>query len=113
MCIRDRSKTRGIDKKGPQKIKAALKNGWVINFPQGTTTANSPIRRGVAKLIKDCDPIVVPVKIAGFNKAFDKKGLKFKEKGVVLSVTFDQPVQFGDSKNWEEIHSFLEDAILE
>lgn len=107
------NKFRRVDKQGPLKIKAALKNGWVINFPQGTTTENSPIRRGVAKLIKDCDPIVVPVKIAGFNKAFDKRGLKFKEKGVELSVTFDQPVQFGNIKTWEEIHWFLENAILE
>ncbi len=104
---------RGIDVKGPAKIKTALNHGWVINFPQGTTTPNSPIRKGVATLIKAYQPIVVPVKIAGFDKAFDKKGLKFKEKGVALSVTFGQPVQFENTTTKEEIYAFLESVILE
>lgn len=105
--------SRGVDLKGPEKIKMALGHGWVINFPQGTTTPNMPIRKGVAALIKMYQPIVVPVKIAGFNKAFDKKGLKFKEKGVELSVTFSSSVQFENTATKEDIHAFLESVILE
>jgi len=104
--------SRGIDLKAPEKIKTALNYGWVINFPQGTTTPNSPIRKGVSRLIKEYQPIVVPVKISGFNKAFDKKGLKFREKGIGLSVKFYQPVLFDETTNREEIHSFLERVIL-
>jgi len=105
--------SRGVDLKAPLKIKKALSHGWVINFPQGTTTPNSPIRKGVAKLIKDYRPIVVPVKISGFNKAFDKRGLKFKQKGVELLVTFGQSVQFENTITKEDIHVFLEKVILE
>lgn len=105
--------SRGVDLNGPIKIKTALSYGWVINFPQGTTTPNMPIRKGVASLIKAYQPIVVPVKIEGFDKAFDKKGLKFKEKGVELSVTFRQPMQFESTTTKEEIHAFLERNILE
>lgn len=105
--------SRGADFKAPAKIKAALSHGWVINFPQGTTTPNTPIRKGVASLIKAYQPIVVSVKIAGFDKAFDKRGLKFKEKGVELSVAFGQPVQFESTATKEEIHAFLESVILE
>ena len=104
---------RSSDLKAPAKIKAALNHGWVINFPQGTTTPNAPIRKGTASLIKSFQPIVVPVKIDGFNKAFDKKGLKLKEKGVKLSVCFGKPVQFDANTSREEIHAFLEKHILE
>ncbi len=103
---------RNSDLRAPAKIKAALSHGWVINFPQGTTTPNAPVRKGSASLIKSFNPIVVPVKIDGFRAAFDKKGLKFKERGVELSVKFGQPVQFGETATKEEIHAFLVAKIL-
>ena len=34
------------------KIGTALDDGWVITFPQGTTTPFKPIRRGTAHIIK-------------------------------------------------------------
>ena len=104
---------RSSDVRAPAKIKAALDHGWVINFPQGTTTPNAPVRKGSASLIKAFNPIVVPVKINGFSDAFDKKGLKFKEKGVELSVSFGKPIQFGKEATKAEIQAFLETNILD
>jgi len=104
---------RNADIRAPAKIKAALNYGWVINFPQGTTTPNAPVRKGSASLIKSFNPIVVPVKVDGFRNAFDKKGLKFKERGVALSVKFGKPVQFGTTATREEIQAFLEAHILD
>ena len=43
-------------------------------------------------LIKQVKPVVIPVVINGFWRAFNKKGLKFKKKGTVLSVTFKAPL---------------------
>ncbi|MEM6318389.1 MAG: lysophospholipid acyltransferase family protein [Bacteroidota bacterium] len=103
---------RSADFRAPAKIKAALSHGWVINFPQGTTTPDAPVRKGTANLIKSFRPIVVPVKLSGFNEAFDKKGLKFKEKGTDLCVSFGQPVQFDESTSKEAIHQYLEAQIL-
>ena len=103
---------RSSDLRAPAKIKAALGHGWVINFPQGTTTPDAPVRKGTASLIKAFNPIVVPVKIDGFNKAFDKKGLKFKERGVELSVTFGTPKKFDKEVTRAEIHAYLEENIL-
>lgn len=103
---------RSSDLRAPGKIKAALGHGWVINFPQGTTTPDAPVRKGTASLIKAFNPIVVPVKIDGFNKAFDKKGLKFKERGVQLSVSFGKPMQFEESATRTEIHTYVEQQIL-
>ena len=61
-------------------IKKALDDGWVITFPQGTTTPFKPIRKGTAHIIKHYKPVVVPIVIDGFRRSFDKKGLRIKKK---------------------------------
>ena len=63
-------------------IKKALDDGWVITFPQGTTTPFKPIRKGTAHIIKQYQPIVVPIVIDGFRRSFDKKGLRIKKKNI-------------------------------
>ena len=63
-----------------KNISLALKDGWVITFPQGTTTPFKPIRRGTAHLIKQFKPLVVPIVIDGFRRSFDKKGILIKKK---------------------------------
>lgn len=103
---------RGADRAAPDKIKTAMEYGWVINFPQGTTTKNAPVRKGAAKLIQALNPVVVPVTIDGFREAFGKKGLSFNKRGVQLSVEFGTPIQFGESATTEEIMSFLERHLI-
>lgn len=99
---------RGADFRSPAKIKRALDFGWVINFPQGTTSPGAPVRKGAANMIKAFRPLVVPVRIGGFNQAFDKRGLRFRRFGTRLSIAFGEPVQFGEDTSWEEIFAFLE-----
>ncbi len=84
---------RGVDPRDITKIYKALNSGWVITFPQGTTTPFVPGRRGTAHIIKETKPIVIPVVIDGFRRAFDKKGLYMKKKGVNLSITFKEPLK--------------------
>jgi 1-acyl-sn-glycerol-3-phosphate acyltransferase len=84
---------QGLDPSDTRKIDRALKSSWVINFPQGTTKAFAPGRKGTVLLIKQNKPIVIPIIISGFNIAFDKKGLSFKKKGTILSVKFKEPLQ--------------------
>ena len=55
-----------------ENIRIALEDGWVITFPQGTTTPFKPIRRGTAHIIKTYKPVVVPIVIDGFRRSFDK-----------------------------------------
>ncbi len=104
---------RGADIKAPEKIKTALEYGWVVTFPQGTTTPNAPVRKGAANLIKHLDPIIVPVTISGFREAFGKKGLAIQKKGVQLKILFDTPTQFGKDAELSDIMSFLEDHLIE
>jgi len=56
-------------------------------------------------------PIVVPVGISGFWRAFNKTGLKFKKKGTQLSVTFKEPLQIDYDAPAEDILKQVMDAI--
>jgi 1-acyl-sn-glycerol-3-phosphate acyltransferase len=102
---------RGLDPSDTRKIERALNKAWVITFPQGTTTPYAPGRKGTALIIKHCKPIVIPVVIQGFWRAFNKKGLKFKKKGVWLSVTFKPPMQIDYNAPTEEVLAQVMDAI--
>ena len=73
-------------------IKKALDDGWVITFPQGTTKPFKPIRRGTAHIIKTCKPIVIPIVIDGFRRAYDKKGLLIKKRNVLQSMVIKKPL---------------------
>jgi 1-acyl-sn-glycerol-3-phosphate acyltransferase len=79
---------REIDSSAGDNVAKALKSGWVISFPQGTTSPYAPIRKGTAHIILTNRPIVVPVVINGFRRAFNKTGLKYKRRNTLLSVKF-------------------------
>ena len=83
---------RKVDLNEISNIDKAIQNGWVVTFPQGTTKAFAPGRRGTAHLIKTNKPIVIPVVIDGFRRAFDKKGLLIKKKGIRATMTFKDPL---------------------
>ena len=80
-------------------ISMALKNGWLITFPQGTTKPFSPIRKGTAHIIMNNKPIVVPIIIDGFRRSFDKTGLRIKKKGIQQSMRIMDPVKFDYKKD--------------
>src|SRR6185369_11062239 len=102
---------RGLDPGDTRKIARALENNWVITFPQGTTTPFAPGRKGTAFIIKQNKPIVIPVVIDGFSKAFDKKGLKLKKKGQQLTVKFKEPLQINYDDSMNVILEQLMEAI--
>ena len=102
---------RNLDPGDTRKIERALKKNWVITFPQGTTKPFAPGRKGTAFIIKQHKPIVVPVVISGFWRAFNKKGLKFKKKGSLLSVTFKDPMIIDYDDTTENILEKVMDAI--
>ena len=79
-------------------IKRALDDGWVITFPQGTTTPFKPIRKGTAHIIKHYKPVVVPIVIDGFRRSFDKKGLRVKKKNILQTFEIKEPLQIDYEK---------------
>ena len=93
-------------------IKRALDDGWVITFPQGTTTPFKPIRKGTAHIIKQYKPIVVPIIIDGFRRSFDKKGIRIKKKNILQSMEIKKPLEIDyENESIAEIVEKIEYAI--
>ena len=87
------------------KIGIALDDGWVITFPQGTTTPFKPIRKGTAHIIKKYKPIVIPIVIDGFRRSFDKKGIRIRKKNILQTMEIKNPLKI-DYEN-ESIDSIV------
>jgi 1-acyl-sn-glycerol-3-phosphate acyltransferase len=102
---------RNLNPADTRKIQRALQNNWVITFPQGTTQPFAPGRKGTAFIIKENKPVVVPVVINGFWRAFNKKGLRMKKRGSLLSVTFKPPLEIDYTAPVESILETVMDAI--
>ena len=93
-------------------INKALNDGWVITFPQGTTTPFKPIRKGTAHIIKRYKPIVVPIVIDGFRRSFDKKGIRIKKKNILQSMEIKAPLEIDyDVESIDQIVEKIEYAI--
>ncbi len=111
-----RSKGEDVNRKvkfsDVDNISKALKDGWLITFPQGTTKPFNPIRRGTAHIIKKNQPIVIPIVIDGFRRSFDKKGLLIKKKGVLQSFIIKEPLKIDyENETVDQIVEKLEYAI--
>ncbi|XCI74920.1 MAG: lysophospholipid acyltransferase family protein [Flavobacteriales bacterium] len=109
---REKKNKRQVDISEITNIGMALNDGWLITFPQGTTKAFAPGRRGTAHIIRKFKPLVIPIVIDGFQEAYDKKGLRIKEKGIIQKMIFKAPLTF-DYKNdtTEMIMEKVMDAI--
>jgi len=99
-------------KKDQDKVNNAIKDGWVITFPQGTTTPFVRGRNGTARIIKESKCIVVPVVVDNFSKAFHRskpcRPMKLRTK---LKIRFKEPldINYGDPE--EVILEQIMDAI--
>ena len=103
---------RDVKLEDTENIGIALKDGWVITFPQGTTKPFKPIRKGTAHIIKQYKPIVIPIVIDGFRRSFDKKGLRIKKRGILQSFQIKEPLEIDyDNESVEEIVRKIEYAI--
>jgi 1-acyl-sn-glycerol-3-phosphate acyltransferase len=92
-----------VDTTDSDTIGKALTDGWVITFPQGTTTPYVRGRKGTAHIIKKHKPIVIPVVLDGFRRSFDKKGLLVKKKGSTISMTFKPALNINYDGDVDEI----------
>lgn len=103
---------REVKTEDTNNIGIALKDGWVITFPQGTTKPFKPIRKGTAHIIKQYKPIVIPIVIDGFRRSFDKKGIRLKKRGILQSFQIKPALEFDyENDSIEDIVEKLEYAI--
>ena len=100
---RDKLIDRKVDPNDIQNIGAGLKGGWVLTYPQGTTTPGAPGRLGCAHIIKQFRPVVLPVRLEGLRTAFDKTGLKLRKMGVEMSVRYGRPLDIDYTRSASEI----------
>ena len=96
---------RQVKMRDISNIGLALDDGWVITFPQGTTTPFKPLRKGTAHIIKRYKPLVVPIVIDGFRRSFDKKGIRIKKRGILQSMEIKKPLKIDYEK--ESIESII------
>lgn len=105
---------RSVDPKDIANIKTAMETGWTITFPQGTTRPFVKGRRGTVHLIRELKPVVVPVVIDGFRRAFDKTGMFVKSTGNLLNITFKDPLELdfelGNDELLDQIMQAIEQA---
>jgi 1-acyl-sn-glycerol-3-phosphate acyltransferase len=100
---------KGLDIGDTRTIARALESNWVITFPQGTTTPFAPGRRGSAFIIKQSEPIVIPVVFRGFSDTFNKTGLRIKRWGSKIEVNFKDPMKI----NYEDAPEVILDQIMD
>ena len=103
--------TRNIRSEDFDNIIKALNDGWVITFPRGTTDNSKPVRSGTAHIIKQTNPIVIPVKIDGFGDVFERNSLKIKNKTKPFSIKFGNALKFNDDESIQSITNQIEKII--
>ncbi|WP_284652393.1 lysophospholipid acyltransferase family protein [Flavobacterium terrisoli] len=109
---KDVTEKREVNPNDTENIRIALEDGWVITFPQGTTKSFKPVRKGTAHIIKQHKPIVVPIVIDGFRRAYDKKGLRVKKKNILQSFIIKEPLVIDyENETIEQIVEKVEYAI--
>ena len=85
--------SRELRSEDPSNINLALKDGWVITFPRGTTNNSKPVRKGTAHIIKNNSPIIVPIKLSGFSDVFQRNGLKVLNRKKSFSMEICEPLK--------------------
>ena len=104
--------SRELRSEDPSNINLALKDGWVITFPRGTTNNSKPVRKGTAHIIKNNSPIIVPIKLSGFSDVFQRNGLKVLNRKKSFSMEICEPLKSNFSeKSINAITENLENLI--
>ena len=108
----DRDVQRSVQSEDIEKIGKALDRGWLLTFPQGTTTPGAPVRKGTAHIIREHRPVVVPVLLEGFDRAFDRKSLRRIASKVDLLVRFQAPLAIAGDASVDQIIDALTEALV-
>lgn len=59
--------SRPVDTQGAARIEKAIRTGWLLHFPAGTTRQGAPFRAGVARLLHNTKAVAVPLRVDGFR----------------------------------------------
>lgn len=59
---------RPVDLQGVERVEEAIRDGWLLHFPAGTTKQRAPLRAGVARLLHHTRATALPVRVDGFRE---------------------------------------------
>jgi 1-acyl-sn-glycerol-3-phosphate acyltransferase len=83
---------RPVDMDGVERVEEAIREGWLLHFPAGTTKHGAPLRAGVSRLLHNTRAIAVPVRVDGFRDLLLHKqvpGMLFRS----CSVKIHRPLE--------------------
>jgi 1-acyl-sn-glycerol-3-phosphate acyltransferase len=83
---------RPVDLDGVARVQEAIRDGWLLHFPAGTTKKGAPLRAGVARLLHQTRAIAVPVRVDGFRRLLLHKqmpGKLFKSLSLTIHPRMD------------------------
>ena len=91
---------RPVDLEGVSRVEDAIRDGWLLHFPTGTTQRGAPIRPGIAQLLHRTKALTVPMRIDGFRdfllhkqipgRLFQKASFRLHEP-LALDAFYSQP----------------------
>ncbi len=58
---------RPVDMDGVARVAEAIRDGWLLHFPAGTTRKGAPLRAGVSRLLHNTKAVALPVRVDGFR----------------------------------------------
>ena len=59
---------RAVDLDGVARVEEAIRDGWLLHFPAGTTKKGAPLRGGVTRLLHNTKAVALPLRVEGFRE---------------------------------------------
>jgi len=82
---------RSVDLEGIGRIEQAIRSGWLLHFPTGTTQEGAPVRPGVSRLLHSTQAVAVPVRVEGFREMLLHKQIPGRIRRRA-SIRIDEPM---------------------
>ena len=59
---------RPVDMDGVARVEEAIRDGWLLHFPAGTTRKGAPLRSGVTRVLHNTQAVALPLRVDGFRE---------------------------------------------
>jgi 1-acyl-sn-glycerol-3-phosphate acyltransferase len=108
---------RPVDMDGVARIEEAIRDGWLLHFPAGTTKKGAPLRSGVSRLLHNTRAVALPLRVDGFREMLLHKqlpGKLFKRCSLKIHAPLDLDGFYAKPYNKEDgarLLRLLEDTI--
>jgi 1-acyl-sn-glycerol-3-phosphate acyltransferase len=108
---------RAVDLDGVARVEEAIRDGWLLHFPAGTTKKGAPLRSGVSRLLHSTKAVALPLRVDGFRDLLLHKqvpGRLFQRCSLQIHPPLDLAGFYGKPYRKEEgarLLSYLEDVI--